>query len=389
MAKRGQNEGSIYQRQDGVWVSVLNLGWQDGKRKRKYLYGKTRKEVAEKLTEELGKQQRGLPVDVPRQTVGQFLAWWLEHEVKPNREPGTHARYESTVRIHLVPDLGKHQLAKLTAQHVAALLRRKEAAGCTPQTVFRIRTVLGIALNRAVKLDLVARNVVSLVDSPKVPQTEVQPWTREEALRFLDVARQDRFGAVFSVALALGLRQGEALGLTWEDVDFDRGVLHVRYQLQRVTGQGLVRKRLKTARSRRSIALPREVVEALRAHRVKQLEARLVAGGRWQETGYVFTSTIGTPAHPSEVGRTYQKLVKAAGVPYKRFHDQRHWCATLLLAQGVPTRMVMDLLGHSRIRTTMDLYGHVLDEGRRDVADAMGRILGSDREASEGQKEGS
>src|SRR5262249_22101530 len=150
MAKRGQNEGSIYQRQEGVWVSVVILGWQDGKRKRKYLYGKTRKEVAEKLTEALGKRQRGLPVDVGRQTVGQFLASWLEDKVRPNREPGTYARYETTVRMHLAPDLGKIPLAKLATQHVRALLRRKEAAGCTPQTLFRIRTVLGIALNRAV-----------------------------------------------------------------------------------------------------------------------------------------------------------------------------------------------------------------------------------------------
>jgi integrase len=376
---RGQGEGSIYQRaSDGLWVAVLNLGWKDGKRDRRYFYAPTRAAVAEKLTEALGRRQRGLPADVRRQTVAQFLAAWLEEDVKPTREPKTYESYESTVRLHIVPDLGRHQLAKLEPQHVRALLRQKEAAGLSPRSVQYIRVVLRVALNQAARWDLVARNVAALVEPPKAEREEVRPWTREEAQRFLEHARGDRLGPLFSVALALGLRKAEALGLRWQDVELDGGVLHVRYQLQRLKGRGLVLKRPKTARSRRTIALPAPTVAALRAHRERQAGERLLAGARWRESGFVFATTIGTPLSPSYVNVRFNRLVATAGVPTQRFHDQRHWCATLLLAQGVPPRVVMDLLGHSHISTLMNTYGHVIEESRRQTADLMGRLLAGD-----------
>jgi integrase len=132
--------------------------------------------------------------------------------------------------------------------------------------------------------------------------------------------------------------------------------------------------------------LPAPIVSTLRAHKIKQLEERLLASGRWRDTGFVFTTTIGTPIEPTNVNKHFARLVKAAGVPYQRFHDQRHWCATLLLAQKVPPRLVMDLLGQTQISTTMDLYGHVLDENRRQVADAMGEILEPRKEDESEQK---
>ncbi len=383
---RGQNEGSIYQRANGRWVAVLNLGWKDGKRDRKYLYGKTRAEVSEKLTEALNKHRLGQRVDVERQTVAQFLTAWLEDEVKPTREPKTYESYESTVRLHIAPDLGRHQLAKLTPQHVQALLRRKEEAGLSSRSVQYIRTVLRIALNRAVRWEMVSRNVAGLVDPSRVEHTEIRPWTREEARRFLEVAEQDRLGALFSVAMALGLRKAEALGLRWEDIDLDSRSLRVQHQLQRIKDRSLVLKTPKTARSRRRMALPEPIVAALRAHKVRQLEERLVTGSRWRDTGFVFATTIGTPIEPTSVNKHFARLVAEAGVPYQRFHDQRHWCATLLLAQKVPPRVVMEILGHTQISTTMDLYGHVLDEDRREAADLMGRLLGrSDDPADAGK----
>ncbi len=149
----------------------------------------------------------------------------------------------------------------------------------------------------------------------------------------------------------------------------------VQNQLQRTKGRSLVLKTPKTARSRRRIALPEPIVTALRAHKVRQLEERLVAGSRWRDTGFVFATSIGTPIEPTNVNKHFARLVAEAGVPYQRFHDQRHWCATLLLAQKVPPRVVMEILGHTQISTTMDLYGHVLDEDRREAAELMGRLL--------------
>jgi integrase len=387
---RGQGEGSIYQRKsDGMWVAAVNLGWKDGKRDRRYFYGKTRKDASEKLTEALGKRQQGLSLNSERLTVAQFLDSWLEDEVRPTREPKTYESYESTIRLHISPDLGRHQLAKLTPQHVQALLRRKEDAGLSARSVQYMRTVLRTALARAEKWELVSRNVAALVDSPKVEHIEIRPWTQEEAEAFLNKAKPDRLGPLFSVALALGLRKAEALGLQWADVDLDDRRLYVRHQLQRIKGRGLVLKTPKTAKSRRVLPLPDPTVVALRAHKVKQLEERLLAGPRWKETDFVFTTSIGTPIEPTNVNKHFNRLVAAAGVPKQRFHDQRHWCATLLLAQGVAPRVVMELLGHTQISTTMDLYGHVLDEDRRAAADLMGHVLSRPTGGKEREKRGS
>lgn len=228
------------------------------------------------------------------------------------------------------------------------------------------------------KRELVSRNVAALVDAPAVPHRDVAPWTREEAQRFLATAATHRLGALFTVGLALGLRKGEALGLRWEDVDLDGKRLTVRHQLQRIRGEGLVLRPPKTARSRRTLPLPEPVIAALKAHRVKQLQERLLSGGRWRETGHVFTTSIGTPIEPANVNKMFAALVAASGVPKRRVHDTRHWAATVWLAMGVPPRVVMDLLGHSQIATTMDLYGHVLDEDREAAAALMGQALDAD-----------
>ena len=198
--------------------------------------------------------------------------------------------------------------------------------------------------------------------------------TPEQARAFLEAASGDRLEALYTVALAVGLRQGEALGLRWDDVDLEAGTLTVRHALQRVGG----RLRLvepKTRLSLRNIALPPMVVAALRAHRSRQLQERLWAGSRWQEHDYVFASTIGTPLDGTNVTHRLQAILLTAGLPRQRFHDLRHACASLLLALGVHPRVVMETLGHSQISLTMNTYGHVLPSLQRDAADRMDRLL--------------
>ena len=191
--RRGQGEGSIYQREsDGRWCTAVDLGWVDGKRKRKVIYGKTRKEVAEKLKVVLRDQQQGLPVAMERQTVGQFLARWLADTIAPNRRAKTHRSYEQIARCHIVPDLGRIQLAKLEPQQVQALLRRKQEAGLSPRTVAYIRAVLRQALNQALRWGLVARNVATLAEPPKVERFEIRPLSPAQATALLDAARGDR-----------------------------------------------------------------------------------------------------------------------------------------------------------------------------------------------------
>jgi integrase len=229
-------------------------------------------------------------------------------------------------------------------------------------------------LEQAYKWNLVARTVAKLVDPPRSKHTEIKPWTSDQARAFLDTVKGHRLEAFYSVALALGLRRGEALALRWEDVDLDKGTLIVRGALQRVGGK-LQLMETKTDRSRRTIRLPKIAVAALKAHRVRQLEERLLAGTRWRETEMIFTSTIGTLLEPRNINRQFEGLVEKAGLPHIRFHDLRHTCATLLLVQGVPPRVVMDLLGHSKIGVTMDTYSHVLPELQSEAADRMDELL--------------
>ena len=193
-------------------------------------------------------------------------------------------------------------------------------------------------------------------------------------------ARGDRLEALWVLAISTGLRRGELLGLTWDDIDLDRRQLRVTKALQRVSGKGLVLVETKTRRARRSIVLPVGAAEALRRQRGRQAEERLAAGSSWKETDFVLKSSDGTALDPDNVGRSFALLLDRAKLPRMRFHDLRHSCASLLLAQHVPPRVVMETLGHSRISVTLDTYTHVMPALQRDAADAMDRALGADRE---------
>lgn len=323
-----------------------------------------------------------------RQTVAQYLAHWLHQCAKPVVRPSTFRRYGDMVRLHIAPELGAIRLSKLTPQHVQAFLNRKCGApsasrtkvgrptprGLSPRTVRHCHAVLRVALGQALRWGLVSRNVAALVSPPRVEHTEVQPFNPEEARHFLGAVQGDRLEALYTVALACGLRQGEALGLLWDDVDLDAGSLRVCHALQRVDGV-LTLVEPKTARSRRNIALPALVVKALRAHRARQLQERLLAGQRWEDTGFVFTTTIGTPLDARNVQDGFKAVLARAKLRQQRFHDLRHGAASLLLAQGVQPRGVMEILGHSQIGITLNLYSHVMPELLRDAADKMDAVL--------------
>ena len=265
---------------------------------------------------------------------------------------------------------------KLTPQKVQAWLVARAAAGVSARLCQHARVVLRVALQQAVKWDLVARNVAALVDPPRVVKREPQPLNPEQARALLVRSADHRLGALFAVAVALGLRLGEALGLRWEDVDLEAGVLHVRQALQRLRGE-IAFVEPKSKRSRRSVALPEVVTAALKAHRVRQLEEWMVAGRRWEESGLVFRTCLVTALDPRKVTRAFHKLLVDAGLPRIRLHDLRHTAATLLLAQGVSPRTIMEVLGHSQISLTMDTYSHVLPALLREAADLMDAVLGS------------
>jgi integrase len=372
--KRGRNEGTIFKRDDGRWCAAIDLGFENGKRRRKYLYGETRGAVAGELTKVLRNKAQGLPVFIERQTVGQFLERWLEDSARVATRPRTFERYSQLIRLHIVPTLGWLRLEKLSPGHVQHLLNAKLAAGLSSKTVRHIRGVLCTALGRALKWDLVGRNAAALTDAPKAVRPEIRAFTPDEAKRFIDAVKGERLEALYLLTVTLGLRRGEVLGLKWPDVDFDASTVQVRASLQRENGR-LELSETKTKGSRRPLPLLEFVAKALRAHRVRQHQERLVAGYRWQDMGFVFTTRIGTPVDPANLLDWFKRILKDAELPHIRFHDLRHSAASLLLALNVHPRVVMELLGHSQISLTMDTYSHVVPDMLREAVGKLGLAL--------------
>lgn len=317
--------------------------------------------------------------DPARYTVAQFLDRWLTDVARPKVRPSTYVSYHQKIRLYIIPALGRHQLAKLTPQQIQAMMNGMGERGLSPRSVQYTRTILRVALNQALKWGMVPKNAAALTNPPRVERPEMQALTPAQGRQFLDAVRGDRLEALYGVALALGLRQGEALGLRWKDIDLDAGVLHVRSSLQWLSGEAPKLVEPKTRQSRRSLPLTPSLASQLRAHRNRQRAERLVAGERWQgeDWGLVFANTLGGPLSKFTLHGQFKKHLQRAGLPDMRFHDLRHSCASLLVAQGVHPRVVMEILGHSTIALTMNTYSHVLPQAQRDAAALLDQLLGS------------
>ncbi len=373
MSKRGNSEGSIYQRKDGRWAASITA--QNGKRRT--FYGSTRLDAAQKLLKAQRTIADGLPLAGERLTVGQFLETWLKDSAASRVRPLTFRRYQQIARLHVVPAIGRVPLARLTPAHVDRMLNDGLANGQSPQSAAHWRAVLRTALNIAMRHGLVGRNVASLAEPPHIPEREVQALTPTAARALLDAVRGDRLEGLFTVALACGLRQSEALGLRWRDVELDAGTLSVQRTLQRIDGAYQFLEP-KTRGSRRTLALPKPVAASLREHRTRQLTERLLIGAAWQGGQWgdlVFTDEVGGPLAGFHVTRRFHKLLMVAGLPPMRYHDLRHGAASLMAAQGVQPRVAMEILGHAQISTTMNIYSHVAPELQREAAERMAASL--------------
>ena len=373
-SRRGHNEGSIYQRKDGLWTARLNLGYQNGRRRRKDFYGRTRREVQQKLAAGQRALQDSLPIPAERQRFGAFLVKWLEDVARPNLRPRVFVRYRELLTLHAIPALGTRPLAKVTPQDLQGLyagLGEKLA----PRTVGHVHRVLHRALQDALRWGLVARNVCDAVKPPKVQAQEMRALSPSEARQLLTAAAGNPLEALYVLAVTVGLRQGELLGLKWADLDLDGGRLQVRRSIARVNGHGWLEQEPKSAKSRRSVALTPLAVETLQRHRQRQLERRLEAL-TWEDNGFVFANEVGRPMTPENLTqRSFQPLLERAGLPRMRFHDLRHTAATLLLAQGVHPKIVSEMLGHSQIAITLDLYSHVTPTLQAEAAERMQAVL--------------
>jgi len=372
--RRGKGEGSITQLKDGLWQARVTY-YEGGVAKRKAFYGKTRKEAQEKLTAALASLQQGLPVaPSERQSLGEFLGHWLETTAKNTLRPNTYESYCGVVRKQIVPHVGGVRLTRLTPQHLSGLYAKLQESGLSARTVQFAHAVLHKALDQAVRWGLIPRSPADLVDTPRPKRKELAVLSPEQVEALLAAAKGERLEALFVLAVTTGLRRGELLGLKWGDVDWDAGRLHVQRALVRVNN-GMVEQEPKSKRGR-SIALPQVALRALHKHRAKQLEERLHAGEYWQDSDYVFASEVGGPLPLRTLFVRFKRLLQKAGLPEIRFHDLRHTAATLLLRQGVHPKVVQEMLGHSSIQMTLDVYSHVLPDLQREAANKLDELLG-------------
>lgn len=372
MAKRrGHNEGSVYQRQDGRWVASVML--PNGKRKS--YYATTRKEVADKLKSAQKDIGDGVDLSADRVTVAQFLDRWLSSSVKPSVKVKTYITYESLCRTAIAPRIGGKRLAKLTALDLQSLYTELSEAGLSPRSVHHVHRVVHRAFVQAIRWSLIPRNPCDGATSPKAPRAELTTWNPEEADAFLLATREHRMHALYVMALTTGMRQGELLGLKWADIDFNTGTLAVRRALQWQRGNGLVFTEPKTARSRRKIHLSQTALAALRGHKDRQTFERHAADFAWTTHDLVFCNAVGEPLSPTNETKRFQRAGAAVGLPSIRFHDMRHTAATILLAKGVHVKLVSEMLGHSTITLTLDTYSHVIPAMHGDAAAAMDAVF--------------
>jgi integrase len=375
--RRGPGESTIYQDEDGRWHGYVSFGLKrNGQRDRRHVSAARRADVVAKVRALERQRDQGLTHNAGKPpTVAEWLVHWLDTIASRKVRPRTLEGYRSKIRVHVEPALGHHRLDRLQPEHVEAFYLECELAGMAPASVLQIHRILSRALKVAMQRGKVSRNVCALVDAPSIQRTEVQPLSAIEARQLIGTAGRSRNAARWTVALALGLRQGEALGLRWADIDLDAGTLTVRRALQRQQGAGLVFVEPKSSAGRRTLLMPAELSHALRLHRAAQLEERLAAGAAWQDGDLVFAQPNGRPIDPRRDWSDWKALLRTAGVRDARLHDARHTAATLLLVQGVPARVAMQILGHSQIALTLGTYSHVVPELAQDAAARMSAAL--------------
>ncbi|WP_435296549.1 tyrosine-type recombinase/integrase [Streptomyces sp. YPW6] len=387
--RQPNGRSSIYQGKDGKWHGRVTVGTRDdGKPDRRHVERKTRAAVTTAVRELEKQRDSGAVRKAGRAwTVEVWLTHWVENIAPLAVNENTMVGYGVAVRKHLIPALGAHRLDKLGPEHIERFYGRMQTDGRRAGTIHQIHRTFRTALNEAVRRGHLTRNPVQLAKAPRLSDEEIEPYTVDEVKRLLVAADKRRNAARWAVALALGLRQGEALGLKWADVDMERGVLMVRRSRRRPryahgcgdpcgrkAGYCPQRKRTnpetadtKSRAGRRVVGLPAQLADLLTAHQVKQEAERLEAGDKWTDEGWLFATPDGRGTSTRTDYDDWKELLAAAGVRDGRLHDARHTAATVLLILGVSERVVMGLMGWSTTAMAAR-YQHMVDTVRTDVA---------------------
>lgn len=370
---RGKNAnglGSVYQRNDGYWVSSVSINGR-----RVVSYSKTKKEAQQKLNDALRQHQLGQLTAPSKMTVNDLTEQWLAN-VEGDLKPTALLSYRQICRLYIEPTVGHVKLHQLKPANVVSAIATWRKRNVASGTVLNAYRCLHRALECGVRWGLLAHNPCDSVEAPRVKRKEATIWTEEQAKTFLDATREDRYYPLWLFLIGTGCRIGEALALTWDDVDLVNATVSVRRSVALV-GQRWVVQQPKTKASVRTVLLPSFVVGALRTWHKRQLEERLQAGPNWQdERRAVFLTSVGTIPLLSNLWRALQAACKKAGVPSCRVHDLRHLSATMLIASGLDPKSVQARLGHATINMTMNLYAHAIQSRDRLAAEAMDKALG-------------
>lgn len=374
-SKRANGEGSIFKRADGTWAASVSLGrGPDGKLKRKTVYGKTQKEVREKLQALQAEIITGGVVDPARVTVAEYLERWLNDVAQHTVRPTTFESYTRYVQLHATPALGKLQLSKLQPMHLQQLYSERLAAGKSKRTVQYLHAILHRALKHAVRQRMIGSNPADAVDVPRPDRKEMQTLTISQLEQLVKVMEGDPLYALYYLAIATGCRRGELVALRCSDVDWGRPAININRTAEEVKRK-VIRTEPKTAKSRRSVPLPAEAVAVLKAHKAKQAQEKLRMGSEYLDQGLVFAKPTGEPVSPGQVSHHFAVLLNRAKLPRVRLHDRRHTRATLLLGAGVHPKIVSERLGHSTITLTLDTYSHVTPTLQDEVANKLDAML--------------
>jgi integrase len=372
--RRINGDGSVYRRKDGYWAGAFYARTTAGRRKRVVVYGKTLQEARDKLLKAMQQARAGIPVPDQAWRLDLYLEYWLENVVKRNRRPATYNLYEMITRIYLIPGLGNRRLTSLSVPVVQDFLNQRLEKGDSVRKVQVMRTVLSAALTRAVREELLVRNVARLAELPESRPARIHPWSASEARQFLAAAKDDSLYGAFVVLIFYGLRRGEALGLRWEDIDFDAGTIQIRQQVQRIRGQLLVAP-VKTRASQRGLPLLDVARQALKVQAERQEAYRADMGRAWPDLGLVFTTRTGRPIEPRNLVRSFRRICDDNKIRIIKVHHLRHTVGSLLKDLHVPPRDVQIILGHTRISTTLEIYTDVDEQAKRDALTQLHGLL--------------
>jgi integrase len=375
MSGRNLNgEGSVWQRKDGRWCAAAYVPTVAGGVQRVYRYGTTRAEASTRLRELLDRAEKNIPVAPANLTVEAFLTEWLVH-VRQHIRPSTYSGYESNVRLHLVPKIGRKKLTRLTVRDVRLMVDGMRADGLKSRSIQYAHATLRAALEHAYREELVSRNVAKLVQVQRPTTLNPRvPLSVEEARKLLDAVRGHRLEALWVVLLMLGLRRSEVCGLRWEHIDFGARTLRISQSVQRVDGK-LRELPTKTRRSNRTVPLPPRCLYALADHHGAMQRQHGGPGRPWPPTGYVFGTRHGTALEPRNLSRMWGELCIKLDSRTVPLHGLRHTCVSLLLALGVHPRVVMEIVGHSAMEMTMNVYGHVNLDTQRNALNHLDEEL--------------